>query len=134
MKHLLLIALFGMFALPSQAQTATYLTQMTGTAVDTVTNTAADTLYLTVKGEKSNITFQYNATKISGTISGAYIQLAGTVDGTKYVHIATDTLADATDQYAQKLTVNSFTKYRVIIKGGGTQSSSYDIWALYRNK
>lgn len=106
--------------------------RLTGTAVDTLTNAAADTVYLTVQGPKSTVTFQYNIAKISGTVAGT-IKLYGSIDaGANWKEINSHTITDASVIAGYAINYNAYTKYRIIVTTSGTQVSSYDIWAFYR--
>lgn len=100
--------------------------------LDTLTNAASDTVTMTIVGAKTSVGFQYNVTKISGTVAGT-IKTYGSKDaGAHYMLLQTDNLTDASGVFGYTSSYNAYGKYRVIIATTGTQSSSHSIWALYR--
>lgn len=103
---------------------------------DTVNNAASSTSsVVTIPRSRTNITFQYNVTKVSGTVEG-YVQLEATIDTSSspaWVVIATDTLSDASQNYSRTLTTNSYKKYRGKLTTTGTSQVHWDCYNLYRN-
>lgn len=132
MKKFLFVAVLALASCVVHAQApSSYNGKLTGAAQDTLTNSAADTLTLSVKGEKNAVTFQYNITKISGTVAGT-IKVYGSIDETKYALLNTYTLTDASAIASYSMSYNGYSKYRLIIATTGSQASAYEIWALYR--
>lgn len=129
MKKLLsLLIIFSLAFTAANAQS--YNAKIKG--LDTLTNAVSDTANLTVIGSKTNIGFQYNVTKISGTVAGT-IKTYGTKDGgVHYQLLQTDNLTDASGVFGYTASYNGYGKYRIIIATTGTQSSSHSVWALYR--
>lgn len=102
--------------------------------LDTLVNT--DTTYYTVsiKGAKSNITFQVDALKISGTVAGT-IKIFGSANGTTYetaVATTATTITDASVNYVVSFTSNKYQKYQVQVIGSGTNNFSNRMYLLYR--
>lgn len=128
MKNLVLVFLFSLFFVQfSDAQTT-----MTNSG-DTVVNTATVNLDVTLKG-KGDLGFQVVATKISGTVGGTAI-LQGSLDGTNYVTISTDTLTltdVATNSAVWKVSASTYLYYRIAVTGSGTMSASVVGYALRR--
>ena len=97
------------------------------TMVGTGTLTNADTVALTqtVNGVYNTISVQVVTTKYSGTLTGTAI-LQGSVDGTNYVNINTDTLTFTTGTTNTKVWVlegTSFKYYKVNCITTGTVSA-----------
>ena len=127
MKKVIGFLIVVLFSLGAQAQN--YNAKIDG--IDTLTNATSQTTTIAVSGKKANVGFQVNVTKISGTVGGS-IDYQGTKDGTNYETLETDSLANASGVYGFSASYNGFTKYRIVITTTGTQSSSYTVWALYR--
>lgn len=103
-------------------------------ALDTLTNADTTTYTVGIAGSKSNITFQTNVLKISGTVAGT-IKVYGSADGgTNYVTTALTsvTITDGSVNYSIPYTVNSYDHYKVQIITSGTQACSQRTRLLYR--
>lgn len=128
MKKILLIlwvAIIGIAA-HSQAYNAKMGTDTTLAVAGTKTYTA------TVTGGKSNLAFQMNITKNSGTVAGSIV-LKGSIDGgTTYATLATHTLTDASAVWLDTYAYNPCQKYQVIVTTTGTSSTTWQVWILYR--
>ena len=104
---------------------------------DTATN--ADTVYATFNVVPSKVTaFQVDLNRISGTITTSGIGLLqGTVNGTSWVDVNTDTLKlanQATNTKAWTITGTSYKGYRVCIRiPSGTQASKATFSYLRRS-
>lgn len=102
------------------------------TSLDTFTNTGADTFTQAVPNRWVSVSWQLNLIKISGTTTGNYATLYGSVDGTNYVSLYVDSMGAASNSFIHTITGNPYTKYRWIITGAGTQSSSARAYLLIR--
>lgn len=127
MKNFILTALIGIvlcFSVGAHAQASLKSTTY-GNTKDTVTNTASKLWYAQAKGF-SNVSVQFNITKISGTVAGNAIPV-GSIDGVNFYNISTDTLK-ATDVAAQGKIWNfpnsAYIYYGVRYTGTGTMSAS----------
>lgn len=92
----------------------------------TDTNTNATTTYVTFASIKSKVkSFQATVTKISGTVAGTVL-LQGTIDGSAWVDLNTDTLTlanQATNTKVWTITSTSYNSYRAKFTTTGTQVS-----------
>lgn len=128
MKKLIFLLALGLFAFGANAQTS-----MTGSG-DTIANTATKYLTLTVKGAATNVSLQIVTTKINGTVAGTSI-LQASLNGTNYVDISTDTLANTnvtTNTKIWNVTPNKYLYYRIKTTGVGTMSASHAGTVLIR--
>ncbi len=121
MKKILSILLVaGAFtALPMFAQTVT----MTGTG-DTITNAGTDFVVKQVQGTYKNVSVQAVFTKVGGTVAGTAI-LYGSIDGTNYVQLNTDTLSMTnvtTNTKIWVVTNNNYMYYKIVYLGSGSMS------------
>lgn len=121
MKKLFIISAFLLSAIGFSQNT---VTTMTGSG-DTITNTGTDYVQYQPTYNYENISFEAVVTKISGTVSGTGL-LQGSIDGTNFKDISTDTMA-LTDQTTNKkiwvLTYSPYKYYRVTYLGVGTMSA-----------
>lgn len=134
---LLLVIVAAAFAptAPSASEEAPSEYYYYGPSQDTITNTEADTLALPVNF-LSNWTYGYSVVlgNLSGTTNVAVVlQQSHTMSGTadwKTLATFTGTSGilhlDGTDVTA--------VRHRLILTGSGTQSSTYDIDAIYKKK
>ncbi len=104
------------FTVSVSAQTAVPLTP---TLDSIVTLSSKDTVYATkqVSGSYDVVTIQVVATAVSGTITGT-IELQGSLDGTNFTRIATDTLAMSNQAVNTKLWYvanNPYVYYRTAV-------------------
>lgn len=128
MKKLIFLLFAGLFLFA----TANAQSYFSGKIADsTLTNAQTANFYKTVTGAKSNVTFQYVATNTSGT-TASVITLYGTIDGTNYTLIASDTVS-ATGTFARSYNLNAYAKYRVTITQTGTSVTNYKVLVLYRS-
>lgn len=104
-------------------------------AKDTLTNAQTVTKEVVIAGPKSNITFQVNVIKLTGTVAGT-IKVFGSTDGTTYgtTAVTTTNLTDATANYLIAYTTNSYKKYKVEIATTGTSTASERTYLLYRQQ
>lgn len=103
------------------------------TTLDTVVNSGTKTYTQAISRRFETVTIQVNMLKISGTTSSVTVRFQASADGgNNYVTLATDTMADASGNYSRTFTGNPYTHWRVLVTGGGTQSSSYQAWLLVR--
>jgi hypothetical protein len=122
MKKLILLGIFSVFALGSFAQNS--IVTMVGS--DTIVNTANDTVYQNVLGTYETVALQAVVTKLSGTVTTTFAYIQGSIDGTNYVNLNTDTLTCTQQTTNTKVWVienSNYTWLRIIFDGGGTQSS-----------
>jgi hypothetical protein len=122
MKNLLfLVCLVCAFAVNGQQ----YVITMTGSG-DTITNTTADSVYYTVSNYAKSVSIHATFTRISGTAAGK-AELYGSIDGSNYKQIGTDTLAMAasgTSSYVWIVDNNAYRKYKVVFTGSTTLTGS----------
>lgn len=102
------------------------------TSLDTVTNAGTKTYTQTVSNHRNTVSFQVNMTKITGTTSAVTVAFQGSVDGTNYVTLHTDTMADASTIKSHVYTGNGYVSYKIVVTGSGTQSSSYRAYMVLR--
>ena len=124
MKKLLFltIALF-LLAFAGHSQVVSTMSR----SLDTISNTTAQNAYLQVASNPQKVAVQIVVTKRTGTIAGK-AELQGTLDGTNYKRIATDTLFltnQTTNHYIWVVTNPVYISYRVLITGSGTMSASF---------
>lgn len=103
--------------------------------LDTLVNTDTTVYIVNIKGPKSNISFQVDVLKISGTVAGT-IRLEGSVNGITYetaVVTTATTITDASVNYVVKLTSNAYQKYRLTVIGSGTNNFSNRVYLCYRH-
>lgn len=100
--------------------------QLLKSKVSADTTIDAATVYVTYATIESNITaIQATVTKVSGTVAG-YVILQGTVDGTNYQDVNTDTLTLTNTTTNFKIwTIDKayYAGYRIKHVGSGTQRS-----------
>ena len=108
------------------------------TSLDTVSNggTTSKTYTAICYNRYQSVTFQTNMLKISGTTSAVTVKIYGAVavyGGTpQYVLLYTDTMADASGNYSHVITGSPYTHFQIVVTNSGTQSSSYQVFALLR--
>jgi hypothetical protein len=130
MKKLLFAICIMCFAYAASAQTT-----LTNSA-DTITNST--TVYATSAKQNTafdRVSIQPVYTKLSGTVS-AYALVQGSIDGTNYVDINTDTLALANQTTNTKIWVlekTPYLYYRVKCVSSGTMSIKQSAKLLGRN-
>ena len=132
MKKLLflLVAMIAMITVDAQKAVFT----MTGS--DTIVNTASVSVSQTYSSEYGNVAFQAVVTKVSGTVAGTVL-LQGSLDGTNYVDISTDTLSltdVATQSKLWSVDANPYKYYRLKGTGSGTMAAIIAGYALARVK
>lgn len=124
MKSIFALCAFVLLSLAAQAQTYP-LTSSTGYSVDTVTNTGVKTQKISVKSYAPAGLIQVVVDKISGTVGGKVL-LFGSVDGTNYVQIKTDSLVAGNVTTQTKIFDVSPVKYpfyQVSYTGTGTMAA-----------
>lgn len=102
----------GLMALQPVFSQASTLTGTSGLSLDTITNADA-TSFKTGKTKESQLDVGVKVTKISGTIAGS-VKWEVSIDNTTFYTIATDTLTDASNNYAHTFWKNA----------GGVQGSA----------
>ena len=124
-KFLMIMFSFALLLIFNGADAQIYkLRTNAGALFDTVTNTGTVTMTARVPGDGTGISVQVNTEKVDGTPAGT-AKLYGTVDGSNYVQIATDTLAVQNVANGSKIWVISghpYTSYRVVVTGTGTSN------------
>ena len=113
--------------------TALYGNATTG-YLDTLTNTDTTYYNVVIKGAKTNITFQVDVLKLTGTVAGT-IKVFGSANGTTYetaVATTATTITDASVNYVVSFTNNKYQKYQVQVIGSGTNTMSNRLYVLYR--
>lgn len=118
MKKLLLIAL-TLFTSSVFAQSVPVA--MAGTA--TITNAGTATNTLTVTGTYKNVSIQAVVTKLTGTVTGVTAILSGSIDGTNFVNLNTDTLTCTSATVNTKIWVlegSDYLYYKISYAGGTT--------------
>jgi len=123
MKNLILICflLLGAMGLQAQANVVT----MTGSG-DTITNTTADSVVYPVQYYYQTVSIHAVFKRITGTAAGN-AKLYGTIDGTNYQQIGTDTLAMAASgnsSYIWVVNGSPYRKYKVVFTGSTTLTGS----------
>lgn len=131
MKRIVTILPFACFAFIANTHAQTALTPATAT----VTDAGTQNLAIKIPGSWTDLTFQLNVTKVTGTPAGtAFLQ--GSLDGVNYATVpGTDTLtltnvASITKVWA--LNRSRFLFYNVKVVGTGTQSTT--VGALYLSR
>ena len=140
---MLLIAVSLFAPTQSHAQRVTTLTPTA--AKDTITNT--DTAYIYIwsgagssssgVADGASMSVQSYVKKVSGTAAG-YINFQGTIDGTNWKTIATDTLANSTTQTFVQSMRNSagllqYLQYRMVFYSTGTWVGVPKLYYLRRS-
>lgn len=123
MKKLTFLALALAFCISVNAQNT--VTNMTGNGA-TVTNSGSASCSLAVNYTHEQLSIQITATKVSGTIAGTAI-LYGSVDGTNYNAIGSDTLTltnVTTNTKVWVLTNANYAYYKVTVTGSGTMAAT----------
>jgi hypothetical protein len=98
---------------------------MTGNG-DTITDTGNDYVLVNVLGTYETVTLQAKLTKLTGDVSSVFATVQGSIDGTNFVDLNTDTL-DCTNQTTNTkcwvIEGSSYYWYKIVFDGGGTQTS-----------
>lgn len=116
-----MIAVLAFTAVETKAQSAVLVS-----STDTLND--AETAYIslpTLTGGYYSIGIQAVVTKVSGTVGGTAI-IQGSLDGTNYVTIGSDTLTlanQATNTFIWSLTPSTYQYHRVKFVSSGTQVS-----------
>ena len=101
---------------------------------DTLTNADTTVYTVTVPGAKTNISFQCNVIKLTGTVAGKF-DIYGSVDGVTYetaLAATSVTKTDATANYVISFSSNKYQKYKVYSISSGTNTHSQRVYVLYR--
>ena len=100
---------------------------------DTLTDVDTTQYEVLILGNKSNISFQCNVIKLSGTVAGKF-DIFGSVDGITYETAAAGTVTktDATANYVIAFTSNKYQKYKVLSISSGTNTHSQRVFLFYR--
>lgn len=143
MKQVIFLACFFAFIANASAQKILAYTYN----LDTITNTESDTIYIgsSSTGAMSGAIdfqslfagrFQFTRTSISGTANVALkveSTLVYTGTSTEWVSVATGSGTGATAEYIS-LSEMGDRRYRVILTGSGTQSTSYRVRFVGKKK
>lgn len=134
MKKFLFIStcMIGLFACTPHMANAQIPTKTT--MKDTATNAAETYLNGTFNGKATDVTAQIVLTKVTGTPAGFCIP-QGSLDGTNYVNISTDTLTvtnTTTQTKAWQLGTAKYDHYRLWYHHTGTQVTGEKGYLLYR--
>lgn len=123
-----------LFLLAALVITASAQAQISSTKTSDTVATATTT-YLTYTSLNSGVkSFQVVVTKISGTLAGTCL-LQGTLDGTNWTNVNTDTLTLANSTTNQKtwlLAGTYYKSYRVAVTNTGTNSFRFTFTYLRR--
>jgi len=134
-KLVLFFILLSAFNAFSQSKSGTLLSESNGTAIDTVTNTGTKSQVLAIAGVQDVVTILSTVTEISGTTGGT-VKLYGSIDGTNYALIDTNTFSPAdqiaAQSYAWSINPSKYTYYKVTYVGSGTMSAKISTKALWR--
>ncbi len=134
MKKILLLSLGLALASASFAQNSTVFTMKSDIdkVSDTVTNSGTAYVQLLAQSTYEQISIEAVVTKISGTVAG-YVLLSGSVDGTNFINLNTDTLSNTdvtTNKKIWVLTGNKYLYYRLTATGSGTMAASIKGYVL----
>jgi len=139
---LLSVALLCLLAFSTNAQVASFGwpsyysgSNPYSTKLDTVDNTGADTFRCAVTG-LCNVHFQFDVTKINGTLGGT-IKVFGSKDGGLNYGAALNTYTVTDGSQISQYDINSgngnpYTHYMVVWAGTGTMSGSWKGYLLIR--
>ncbi len=149
--HLLIAAILLLaisFVAPTQANAQDVKTIIPTPADDTLTNADTATVYIsnatsgvgsvsTAVAESSARSVECLLTKLSGTAAGS-VKLQGSVDGTNYITISTDTFTNITSNvfvYSMRSSTGDliYKQYRVQFITSGTVSAIPKVYYLRRN-
>jgi hypothetical protein len=130
-KAILMLACIGMIA-TANAQTP-FLTN--GQIVTNTTTTNVSTSIINTSGYTTTVGVEVDVLNASGTIAGNVI-LQGSLNGTYYSNISTDTLKLSTTNFSHLWSVDNLAyKYlRAIIIPTGTQSDTLNAYYIIKNK
>jgi hypothetical protein len=131
MKKLLIVLVLCLAGMVTHAQD--YAAQIGTTR--TLTNAQPDTINVTITKSRPSLTFKYDITKTSGTLSGTIVlqgRITGTGTAEAWYTINSYTITDATATTVVSLTANQFVNYRVITAPGASQVAVYKKYLLYR--
>jgi len=123
MKKILILGLLSFVTLFSLAQNS--VTSMTGNG-DTITNTGNDYVLVNVLGTYETVSLQAVVTKLTGTVTSTFAYVQGSIDGTNFVNLNTDTLTCTQQTTNTKVWViegSNYLWYKIVFDGGGTQTS-----------
>lgn len=126
-----LLSLFALVLLASCVFAQNNPITMVGTA--TITNAATNSVTLTVDGNYRTVSFQALVTKLTGTVTGTTAILSGSVDGTNFVNLNTDTLTCTSATINTKIWVlegTSFRYYKITFLGTGTMTAQIKGYAF----
>lgn len=129
---IILVALFIATVANAQFASGKQLPQVTTDSIKTGALTV--TKYITLTGGYSTVSVQAVITKVSGTPAGNG-KLYGTIDGTNYVQIGTDTLAIANQTTSTKIwTITNipYAKLKIVYTGVGTMNALAKTWYIAR--
>lgn len=123
MKKILSFALMLFLSACVFAQNS--VTTMTGNG-DTITNTGDDNTLINVLGTYETVSLQAVVTKLSGNVASVFAYVQGSIDGTNFVNLNTDTLMCTNQTTNSKVWVIENSNYlwlRIYFDGGGTQTA-----------
>ena len=134
---ILLIAVVGFFVSVSAQMTVLNSNTKYVAALDTLTNTDTTIQTLTIPGGLKTVTWIWNQTKISGTVTQSWkvyggLNVAGTVTYTTYAIDSITGSNNASNIYSKQWTNNPFTNYKIIVLSSGTQVTSQRTIVSYK--
>lgn len=126
--------LFSLFLITAiSCETKAQVNDFTGT--DTIEDAATVNIDLQLKNSAANVAVQSLITKVSGTVAGTCL-LQGSLDGTNFSDITTDTFTLANVATQNKLwdvAPNKYLHYRITCTGSGTMAAISSGKALRRD-
>jgi len=136
MKKLIIAALLCLAGSLSYGQTVIsvdYAGQIGTTR--TLTNAQPDTILLQITKARPSLTFKYDITKTSGTLSGTIVlqaRITGIGTSEAWYTVNSYTITDATATNVVSLTANQFVNYRIITTPGTSQVAVYKKYLVAR--
>lgn len=136
MKKIILIAAVCLMGIGAKAQTliANDFAGQIGTT-RTLTNAQPDTILLQITKARPSLTFKYDITKTSGTLSGTIVlqaRVTGIGTAEAWYTVNSYTITDATATNVVSLTANQFVNYRIITTPGASQVAVYKKYLVAR--
>lgn len=126
MKKLILIAAICFVGISAKAQlivSGDYANQIGTTR--TLTNAQPDTINLQITKARPDISFKYDISKTSGTLSGTIVLQGRVKTDDQWATLNSYTITDATANTTVSLTANRYVYYRIITTPGASQVAVY---------
>lgn len=133
MKKILFAVAFCLIGSLSYGQTliASDFAGQVGTT-RTLTNAQPDTINLQITKARPDISFKYDITKTSGTLSGTIVLQARVTTADAWATLNSYTITDATATNSVLLTANQYVYYRIITTPGASQVAVYSKYLVAR--